>query len=53
MKTLYEIRRFDTPTAYSHGLGRKLRTYRSACRIVRALKARGHEAFKVPVRVRA
>ena len=52
MKTMYEVRHFPTPNSYSKGLGRKFRTYRSACRIVRALKARGLEVFKVPIRVR-
>lgn len=52
MKTLYEIRWFPTPTAYSKPVGRKLKDYRHACRIVRFLKSRGVEAFKAPIRVR-
>lgn len=43
---MYEIRCYTNETGFSRGLGRKLRTYNKACKIVRRLKKSGIDAFK-------
>lgn len=42
---LYEIRYWPSATALSRSYGRRLVSYRRACRIVRRLKGRGLDAF--------
>lgn len=41
----YQIRHYPTPTGYSVPVGRKLVTWRQACKIVKRLKKSGLEAF--------
>lgn len=45
--TMYEIRVWPTPTGYSKSLGRKLRTPTSATKLLKRLKKRGMDVFKV------
>lgn len=51
--TLYEIRYWPTPTAYSKGMGRKLRTRKNAAKLVKRLKKAGYDVFSVPMRIAA
>lgn len=43
---MYEIRCYPSKNEFSRGLGRKLRTYRKACDLVKRLKKSGIDAFK-------
>ena len=45
--TMYEIRVWPTPTAYSKGLGRNLRKPKAATKLVKRLRSRGLDVFKV------
>ena len=43
---MYEIRCYPSENGLSKGLGRKLRTYKKACALVKRLKKSGVDAFK-------
>lgn len=49
--TMYEIRIWPTPTRFSKPLGRKLRTAERAKKVLKRLKARGLDVFKVSVKI--
>jgi hypothetical protein len=45
--TMYEIRVWPTANSYSKLLGKKLRTPKSATKLLKRLKKRGMDVFKV------
>ncbi len=45
--TMYEIRVWPTANSYSKLLGKKLRTLKSATKLLKRLKKRGMDVFKV------
>jgi hypothetical protein len=45
--TMYEIRVWPTANSYSKLLGKKLRTSKSATKLLKRLKKRGMDVFKV------
>lgn len=45
--TMYEIRVWPTANSYSKALGKKLRTPKAATKLLKGLKKRGIDVFKV------